>query len=97
MRGDLCGERLEGFAAGADEDVCEGGLLDRGERDEDDFCSLKLEFNASVRAQLLSFAFKLGSCTHLGPPHKLVRKGLGALLQGVENEGERVGRVLGDW
>jgi hypothetical protein len=52
VRGYLCCERLEGFAPGADEDVCEGGLLDRGEGDEDDFCTLKLELNASVSVQL---------------------------------------------
>ena len=31
--------------------------------------------------------------THLGSPHKLICKRLGALLQGVENESQGTGRI----
>ncbi len=45
---DFCGEALEGFPSGFDEDVCGGWLFYCAEGDEDDFCAFDLRVSVGV-------------------------------------------------
>ena len=87
MEGYLGRESLEGFAWRLDEDVHIKGLLDGGQRDEDDSRAGELwrgqqvaESSAKKEKKLVTLG---GVFTYLGPADELAHKRPGSLLETI--------------